>query len=170
MKYKLKPVIIEATQWFKNGDHPLDDVYRPFEDTGKLPTEPREGKIVRYFRHPEIPDGSTCPTCGKPMRDHGWLDTNGDGECVCPGDYIVSTDGYFCEMPRVLFETLYDPVDAAPFGLPGTVVESVEIPEPDQHHMCACQRHGKGPEPKLIHRDGPGMTLEHPRITDGGNS
>lgn len=24
MKYRKKPVVIEATQWFKNGDHPLD--------------------------------------------------------------------------------------------------------------------------------------------------
>ncbi len=24
MKFKKKPVIIDATQWFKNGDHPED--------------------------------------------------------------------------------------------------------------------------------------------------
>lgn len=24
MKYRKKPVVIEATQWFKNGDHPED--------------------------------------------------------------------------------------------------------------------------------------------------
>jgi len=24
MKFRKKPVVIEATQWFKNGDHPLD--------------------------------------------------------------------------------------------------------------------------------------------------
>ena len=24
MKYRKKPVVIEATQWFKNGDHPND--------------------------------------------------------------------------------------------------------------------------------------------------
>ena len=26
MKYRKKPVVIEASQWFKNGDHPLDYV------------------------------------------------------------------------------------------------------------------------------------------------
>ena len=26
MKFRKKPVVIEATQWFKNGDHPADDV------------------------------------------------------------------------------------------------------------------------------------------------
>lgn len=24
MKFRKKPVVVEATQWFKNGDHPLD--------------------------------------------------------------------------------------------------------------------------------------------------
>lgn len=24
MKFRKKPVVIEATPWFKNGDHPLD--------------------------------------------------------------------------------------------------------------------------------------------------
>lgn len=30
--YRKKPVAVEAHQWFKNGDHPLDNVYRPFSD------------------------------------------------------------------------------------------------------------------------------------------
>jgi hypothetical protein len=54
MKYRKKPVIIEAAQWHKNGDHPEDNVMRPFEDTGRIPTEPREGAVVRYFRHPGV--------------------------------------------------------------------------------------------------------------------
>lgn len=42
-KYRKKPVVIEATQWFKNGDHPDDN-----------PDQPGwEGKVVRYFRRPE---------------------------------------------------------------------------------------------------------------------
>jgi len=41
MKYRKKPVVIEATRWFKNGDHPEDDVFRPFEDTGVIPKEER---------------------------------------------------------------------------------------------------------------------------------
>jgi hypothetical protein len=27
MKYRKKPIIIEATQWFKHGDHPKVEVY-----------------------------------------------------------------------------------------------------------------------------------------------
>jgi hypothetical protein len=79
--------------WWKNGDHPNDDVYRPFEDTGKIPTEPREGKVVRYFRHPQISGDSICVNCERKMNDHGWIDTGeydtGEyGIKVCPGDYI----------------------------------------------------------------------------------
>lgn len=74
--------------WMKNGDHPNDDVWRPFEDTGKIPTEPREGKVVRYFRHPGVDDNSICGTCGHTMHDHGWIDNGTDGSTVCPGTYI----------------------------------------------------------------------------------
>lgn len=75
--------------WWKNGDHPHDDVYRPFEDTGKIPTEPREGKIVRYYRHPRISGDSICENCNLKINDHGWIDSGKNGEKVCPGDYVL---------------------------------------------------------------------------------
>lgn len=74
--------------WLKNGDHPNDDVYRPFDDTGKIPTEPREGKVVRYFRHPYTSGDELCSNCHNKMRDHGWIDTEIGGHKVCPGDWI----------------------------------------------------------------------------------
>lgn len=74
--------------WWKNGDHPNDDVWRPFEDTGKKPTEPREGKVVRYFRHPQIDGNSLCDSCNYKMNGHGWIDNGRDGCKVCPGDYV----------------------------------------------------------------------------------
>lgn len=74
--------------WWKNGDHPDDNVYRPFEDTGKIPTEPREGKVVRYFRHPKISGNSICDNCGIKMNDHGWIDSGGEENIVCPGSYV----------------------------------------------------------------------------------
>ncbi len=40
-KYRKKPVIIEATQWFKNGDHPEDGC--EIFDAGKGPFQ-GEGK------------------------------------------------------------------------------------------------------------------------------
>jgi len=75
MKYRKKPVVIDATQWWKNGDHPHDDVDRVYEDSGIAPTEPREGLIVRYYRHPEVPGKRPCAHCHQPMHNHGWVDT-----------------------------------------------------------------------------------------------
>lgn len=92
MKYRKKPVIVEATQWFENGDHPEDAIYRPYEDTGEFPliSEPREGKIVRYFRHPDVSGTTLCKHCDRVMHDHGWIDTLEGGHIVCPGDYIIT--------------------------------------------------------------------------------
>jgi hypothetical protein len=78
--------------WWKNGDHPKDNVWRPFEDTGKVPIEPREGKFIRYFRHPCIDGKSKCEDCGYIMNDHGWIDDGAGGEKVCPGDYVTVED------------------------------------------------------------------------------
>ena len=104
----------EAVQWFRNGDHPKDDCFRPFEDTGKIPTEPREGKIVRYFRRPDVDGQSICKYCGQIMHVHGWIDSGYEDEVdpndpfydgnysdtvVCPGDWIIG--GYGEEHFRV---------------------------------------------------------------------
>lgn len=90
MKYRNKIVLIEATQWHKNGNHPLDDVMRPFEDTGKIPSEPREGAVVRYFRHPNVNGNRSCEFCNDIMNNHGWMDTGEGGHTVCPGDWIIT--------------------------------------------------------------------------------
>lgn len=47
--FRKRPIVVQADRWFKNGDHPQDDVFRPFEDTGLLPLAPREGGVVRYI-------------------------------------------------------------------------------------------------------------------------
>jgi hypothetical protein len=79
----------EAVQWFENGDHPQDAVFRPFEDTGKIPVVAREGLVVRYYRHPNVPGDKICSDCGKKMHVHGWIDNSLDGgQTVCPGDWI----------------------------------------------------------------------------------
>lgn len=102
MKYRKKPVVVSATQWFENGDHPNDDVFRPFEDTGKMPSKPREGAIVRYYRHPNVPGTDFCAYCKRMFHDHGWIDTLEGGHIVCPGDWIVTA----------IFEDTYEPVDS----------------------------------------------------------
>ena len=87
-KYRKKPVVIEANQWFRNGDHPLDNstkrVYGE-ENFGDL----SEGEVVRYYRHPSIGGDNKCG-CGEIMHYHGWIDTMEGGHIVCPGDWVVT--------------------------------------------------------------------------------
>jgi len=85
-----KPGAGTVSQWWRSGDHPLDNAFRPFEDTGATPALPREGEVVRYFRHPAIPGWAVCASCGCKMDAHGWIDIPADGLKVCPGDYIVT--------------------------------------------------------------------------------
>ncbi len=110
MKYRKLPVVIEATQWFKNGDHPLDNVYRHFEDTGMFPGSEREGEIVRYFRRPDVSGESACRNCCHIMHDHGWIDTLEGGHIVCPGDWIITgvkNENYPCK--NDIFRSTYEP-------------------------------------------------------------
>ena len=85
-KYRKKPIVIEATQWFKNGDHPQD---QSFHDDGESCDE-LEGLVVRYYRDPSIDGDVDCHKCGQPMRDHGWVETLEGGHIACPGDWIIT--------------------------------------------------------------------------------
>lgn len=104
MKFRKKPVVIDATQWFKNGDHPDDgDVMFPFG-------EDYEGQIVRRFRRPDVPGACECQHCGLTMHVHGWIDTKEGGHIVCPGDWIITGvkgENYPCK-PDIFAET-YEP-------------------------------------------------------------
>ena len=112
MKFRKKPVIVEAVQWFKNGDHPEDDCFRPFEDTGLVPTEPIEGKVVRYFRHPHVDGLWTCEKCGHIWNEHGWIDTSGCGHNVCVGDWIITgIKGEHYPIKPDIFEQTYERVE-----------------------------------------------------------
>lgn len=107
MKYRKKPVVVEATQWFKNGDHPEDGKERFTE--GEFKGELLEGKVVRYFRHPDVSGSSLCSQCGNTFHDHGWIDTLEGGHIVCPGDYIITGikgEHYPCKPD--IFEATYD--------------------------------------------------------------
>ena len=87
MKFRKKSVVIDATQWFKSGDHPEDN--RDIFDAGDGPFL-GEGNVVRYYRHPEVNGDSYCNHCDKIMHDHGWIDTLEGGHTVCPGDWIIT--------------------------------------------------------------------------------
>lgn len=107
MKFRKKPVVIEASRWFKNGDHPQDDC-QIFE-TGAFAGEKMEGKIVRYFRHPSIDGEHLCSHCNFRMHDHGWIDTLEGGHIVCPGDWIIKgVKGEFYPCKPDIFDATYE--------------------------------------------------------------
>jgi hypothetical protein len=121
-KFRKKPVVIEASQWFKNGDHPED--YSQDEDgiengePVKIAAAYRrehgwEGSIVRYYRHPDVPGERVCSKCGNTMHVHGWIDTLEDGHNVCPGDWIITGvqgERYPCKPD--IFAATYEPVES----------------------------------------------------------
>lgn len=82
-KYRKKPVVIEATQWHKHGDHPVVE---------PLPTPGPVGKHE--------------------SEKLGWIDTLEGGHIVTPGDYIITGvqgEHYPCK-PDIFHET-YEPLD-----------------------------------------------------------
>ena len=85
-KFVKKPIVIEAVQWFKNGDHPL----------------------VQPYSNPEREGQSSCQHCGF-LLDHGWIGTLEGGHIVCPGDWIIKGikgEHYPCKPD--IFEQTYD--------------------------------------------------------------
>jgi hypothetical protein len=114
-KFRKKQIVVDAHQWFTNGDHPDDDIMRPFEDSGLVPEVPREGAIVKYYRIVDLLGDDPCAHCGKVMCVHGWIDTLEGGHIVCPGDWIISGvegERYPCKHSIFLrtYEPVYEPV------------------------------------------------------------
>ena len=135
-KFRKKPVIVKAIQWFKNGDHPQDDCHyiyagqvevrlpwradhgislsgseEVFDDkpSGRFLSE---GKAVRYFRQPGISGSEACARCGQIMHVHGWIDTPEGGCTVCPGDWIiVRIEDKKCLAENDIFELIYVPTE-----------------------------------------------------------
>jgi hypothetical protein len=142
-QYLKRPILVEATQWFKNGDHPEDgderfptprDPANPFVTvasnadgsaadpryTGEFAGERLEGQVVRYYRHPGVPGSTRCGHCGRLMHDHGWIDRPPSGMTVCPGDWIITEldGGHYYPCHPDVFAATYEPVPAAadPYG------------------------------------------------------
>ena len=110
MKVRKKPVEVEANQWFKNGDHPNDGNKR-FEQ-GEFKGELWEGKVVRYFRRPDISGDTVCSQCGYTFHIHGWIDTLEDGHRVCPKDFIITgIHGEYYPCKPDIFEKTYELVE-----------------------------------------------------------
>ena len=107
-KFRKKPIVIEASQWWVNGDHPEDGcvMLQSYTDRGF----PSEGKVVRYYRTPAEDGARLCEHCGKTMRVHGWIDTKEGGHIVCPADWIITGivgERYPCKPD--IFAATYEP-------------------------------------------------------------
>ena len=88
-KYRKKPVVIEAKQWFNHGDD--DDVYMMYPKNA--------------------PNGRKCTECGCRMDSHGHIDTLEGGHIVCPNDWIIieiENEKYPCK--PYIFEQTYEEV------------------------------------------------------------
>lgn len=108
-KFRKKPVVIEATQWFKNGDHPHDNTRTIYGSVN----EPflSEGKVVRYYRHPGVAGMERCKHCGDIMHNHGWIDTLEGGHIACPGDWIITgVQGEHYPCKPDIFDMTYEEV------------------------------------------------------------
>jgi len=117
-KFRKKPVVIEATQWFKNGDHPLDHDPIGYDNPDRMTQEKywdykqTEGKIVSRNKMPSQYLDDACSHCKNPMRAHGQCETLEGHHIVCPGDWIITGikgENYPCKPD--IFEQTYEAVD-----------------------------------------------------------
>ncbi len=101
-KYRKKPVVVEAHQWFKNGDHPDDGDPK------------REGAVVRYYRTPELNGQKQCEHCKVIMHYHGWVDTLEAGHVVCPTSWIITgVEGEIYPCKDNIFKKTYEKVEGS---------------------------------------------------------
>lgn len=90
MKFRKKPVVIEATQWFKLGDHL---------------------KVVSYPYVVHDDKNDKCNYCYNELHLHGWLPTLEGGHIVCPNDWIIKEiAGEFYPCKPDIFEQTYEKV------------------------------------------------------------
>jgi len=84
MKYRKKPIIIEAEQWNHHGD---------------------SVQVVILNSH----NHALCEHCGKKKSEHGWIRTLEGGHIVCPGDWIIKgVMGEFYPCKPDIFKMTYE--------------------------------------------------------------
>lgn len=95
-KFKKKPVVIEASQWFKNGDHP------------KVSAVPKGMGILVNAAGSQ----TTCKHCGNHVENHGFIETLEGGHIVCWSDWIIKgIKGEFYPCKPDIFEAIYEPAE-----------------------------------------------------------
>ena len=94
-KYRKKPVVIEATQWFKDGDHPMVEMTW-FDRDGAPRWSVKEMPTFQATGYTQRPLVKTL---------EGWHE-------VTPGDYIITGvkgEHYPCKPD--IFEATYEPAE-----------------------------------------------------------
>ena len=85
MKFSKKPVTIEATQWFKLGDHAMVKAWKPTATLGR------------------------CESCQRDLSEHGMIDTLEGVHIVCPGDWVIrGVKGEFYACKPDIFQMTYE--------------------------------------------------------------
>lgn len=82
--YRKKPVPVEASRWWEDGDHPA---VKP------------------------IPDDQGECSCRRKLNEHGYIETLEGTMRVCPGDWVitgVAGEHYPCK--HEIFKQTYEPV------------------------------------------------------------
>jgi len=82
MTYRRKKLVVEATVWNKDGDHPN----------------------VTEFKMKGVSNLSKCLDCGERMHEHGMVNLAGRAIKVCPGDVLVHEQGESYPMKPAAFE------------------------------------------------------------------
>ena len=91
MRFRKKPILIEATQWHKQGDHPAVQTMPP-----------------RWW----MQAGKRCVSCAYLADEHGGIDTLEGPHIVCPGDWIATgVKGENYPIKPDIFEATYEAVD-----------------------------------------------------------
>ena len=117
-EYRRLPLVVQAAQWFRNGDHPEDYARdrQGFErgqsvvyDGAYCKAQGWEGAVVRYYRH--LTGRAYCPRCGGATALHGWIDTQEGGHVVCPGDWVITeASGERYPLKDRVFKETHEPV------------------------------------------------------------
>lgn len=110
-RYTKKPVTIEASQWFKEGDHDGVGLFRypPINPITGAISASEKAILMGQMKHSEVPERFRRDSCHALMDDHGIIDTLEGEHVVCPGDWIIRGvvgELYSCK-PDV-FEMSYD--------------------------------------------------------------
>ena len=99
MKYRKKPVVIEAKQWDRLGDH-----------TSVSPWGSADADWIN--RHRDCCIVNRCQSCQQPLDEHGLVQTLEGYHIVCPGDWIITGikgETYPCKPD--IFEVAYEPAE-----------------------------------------------------------